>query len=344
MLNIDILNIEPNKVSRSLRGYSVFMFGGWKTGKTTTACKFEKPLLLAAEKGYSAIPGIKALPINSWSEYRQVLRQLKNDAAKEMYSNIIIDTADILYDYCVKYICSNYDADSVSDIPYGKGYGLIEKEFDEGLRQIVQMGYGLVIISHEADKTFTDESGKQFNKIVPTLDKRANNVVARMADIIMYTRSVTDESGNEKVMAFCRGTSRFEAGSRFKYMPEYFELSYKNLVNAIGEAIDKQEKEEGSEFFTEEIQNAYKDTTSELDYDALVAEFNNLITTIPGFNSEPDTPEGAKFKDYWAPVIKQITEKYLGKGNTITKSSRDQVEAISLVVSELKDTIKYKEM
>ena len=160
----------------------------------------------------------------------------------------------------------------------------------------------------------------------------------------MYTRSVTDESGNEKVMAFCRGTSRFEAGSRFKYMPEYFELSYKNLVNAIGEAIDKQEKEEGSEFFTEEIQNAYKDTTSELDYDALVAEFNNLITTIPGFNSEPDTPEGAKFKDYWAPVIKQITEKYLGKGNTITKSSRDQVEAISLVVSELKDTIKYKEM
>ena len=313
-------------------------------GKTTTACKFEKPLLLAAEKGYSAIPGIKALPINSWSEYRQVLRQLKNDAAKEMYSNIIIDTADILYDYCVKYICSNYDADSVSDIPYGKGYGLIEKEFDEGLRQIVQMGYGLVIISHEADKTFTDESGKQFNKIVPTLDKRANNVVARMADIIMYTRSVTDESGNEKVMAFCRGTSRFEAGSRFKYMPEYFELSYKNLVNAIGEAIDKQEKEEGSEFFTEEVQNAYKDTTSELDYDALVTEFNNLVASIPGCNSEIDTPEGAKFKDYWVPVIKQITEKYLGKGNTITKSSRDQVEAISLVVSELKDTIKYKEV
>jgi hypothetical protein len=31
MVNLDILNIEPNKVSRSLRGYSVFMFGGWKT-------------------------------------------------------------------------------------------------------------------------------------------------------------------------------------------------------------------------------------------------------------------------------------------------------------------------
>lgn len=337
---IDILNIEPNKVSRSLRGYSVFMYGGWKTGKTTTAAKFEKPLLIAAEKGYAAIPGIRPQPVNSWSEFRQILNQLKADAAKEMYYNIIIDTADILYDYCVKYICSNYDADSVSDIPYGKGYGLIEKEFDEGLRRIVQMGYGLVIISHETDKTFTDENGKQYNKIVPTLDKRANNVVARMADIIMYTRSVTDESGNEKVMAFCRGTSRFEAGSRFKYMPEYFELSYKNLVNAIGDAIDKQENEEGSDYFTDEVQNAYKDTTSQLDYDELVKEFNELVQSIPGFNEDNDTEDGKKFAEYWVPVIKQITEKYLGKGNTITKSSRDQVEAISLVVIDLKEKLK----
>ena len=57
---------------------------------------------------------------------------------------------------------------------------MIEKEFDECLRTIVQLGYGLVIISHEADKVFTNEDGQQYNKIVPTLDKRANNVIARM--------------------------------------------------------------------------------------------------------------------------------------------------------------------
>ena len=57
---------------------------------------------------------------------------------------------------------------------------MVEKEFDTALRSIVQMDYGLVIISHETDKTFTDEAGNQFNKIVPTLDKRANNICARM--------------------------------------------------------------------------------------------------------------------------------------------------------------------
>ena len=58
-----------------------------------------------------------------------------------------------------------------------KGYGLVANEFDTCLRSVVQMGYGIVLISHATDKTFTDEQGRQYNKIVPTLDKRANNIV-----------------------------------------------------------------------------------------------------------------------------------------------------------------------
>ena len=208
MAGINIFDVKPHQVSRDMRGYSVFFFGGWKTGKTTIATKFPKHFLLAFEKGYSAIPGAMAQPINSWSEFKQVLRQLKDEKAKEMFETIIVDTADIAYDYCTKYICDNNDADAVSDIPFGKGYGLIEKEFDTCLRQIVQMGYGLVIISHETDKTFTNENGTQYNKIVPTLDKRANNVVARMCDIVGYARSIPDENGNESVKLFLRGTSR----------------------------------------------------------------------------------------------------------------------------------------
>ena len=98
---IDILGLVPHQVSRDLRGYSVFFYGEPKSGKTTTAAKFPSSLLLAFEKGYSAIPGVMAQPINSWSEFRQVLRQLKSDAAKAAYATIIIDTADIAYDYVV---------------------------------------------------------------------------------------------------------------------------------------------------------------------------------------------------------------------------------------------------
>lgn len=310
-------------------------------GKTTTAVKFPKHFLLAFEKGYSAIPGAMAQPINSWSEFRQVLRQLKDDEAKARFETIILDTADIAYDYCSKYICANNNVDTIADIGYGKGYGLVEKEFDECLRQIVQMGYGLVVISHETDKTFTDEGGKQYNKIVPTLDKRANNVLARMCDIIGYTRSVTEENGNEKVVMFMRGTSRYEAGSRFKYTPDYIDLSYDNLVKAIGDALDKQMAEAGADLFTKERENVHLDTTSNLDFDELMKEFSTIIANIPGSSDiKVETEEGIKFRDYWQPRITQTIEKYLGKGKKVKDCTRDQVEALDLIVSELKDIVK----
>ena len=92
---IDLLALQPHKVSRDLRGYSVFFYGEPKTGKTTTAARFPESLLLAFEKGYNAIPGIIAQPINSWAEFKQTLRELKKPEVKEKFSTIIIDTADI---------------------------------------------------------------------------------------------------------------------------------------------------------------------------------------------------------------------------------------------------------
>lgn len=341
MGSINIFDVTPHQVSRDMRGYSVFLYGGWKTGKTTTACKFPKHFLLAFEKGYAAIPGAMAQPINSWSEFRQVVNQLKDEKAKKMFETIIVDTGDIAYDYCQKYICANYGVDTIADIGYGKGYGLVEKEFDECLRKIVQLGYGLVIISHETDKTFTDEQGNQYNKIVPTLDKRANNVLARMCDIIGYTRSVADQNGNESVKMFMRGTSRFEAGSRFKYTPDYIDLSYENLVKAIGDAIDKQMAEDGEEYFTDTRENVHLDTTSELDFDKLMTEFNTIIANIPGSSDTTgETEDGKKFIEYWVPRITEITNKYLGRNMKVSQCTREQVEALDLIVTDLRALIK----
>ena len=336
MADIDIFSIQPHQVSRDLRGYSIFFYGEPKSGKTTTAGKFEKNLLLAFEKGYNAIPGIMAQPINNWAEFRKVLRQLKDPKAKEKFYTITIDTCDIAYDYCTKYICDNalrsdggYGVDSISDIPFGKGYTLVSKEFDECLRSIVMMDYGLILISHATDKVFKDESGAEYNKIVPTLDKRANNVVARMADIIGYSRIVTDKDGNNLTKLFMRGTPRYEAGSRFKYTPDYIDFSYDNLVKAISEAIDKQAEEDGKQFFTDKKNNLYEDTTQDLNFDELMKNCNELIKNMIDNNSEE------KFGEYYQPRIVQITDRYLGRGQKMSQCSREQVEALSLIYDDL---------
>lgn len=339
-MEIDIFSITPHQVSRDLRGYSVFFYGEPKSGKTTIATKFPRHFLLAFEKGYNAIPGAMAQPINSWSDFRKVLRQLKEPKAKELFETIIIDTADIAYDYCEKYICANakrpdggVGVDTVGDIAYGKGYTLVANEFDATLRSIVQMGYGVVLISHAVDKAFKDEQGREFNQIVPTLGSKARNIVSRMCDIIGYSRAVEDEEGKLSTKLFMRGTPRYVAGSRFKYTPDYIDFNYTSLVNAISDAIDKQMEEDGKEYFTDSRSTIYNHPEAEdLNFDLLMAEFNDSINSIID-------KTGSDFEEVYQPKIIQITEKYLGKGNKVSQISRDQTEALSLIVDELKGLI-----
>ena len=304
-----------------------------KTGKTTTAAKFDKALLLAFETGYLAIGGIKPQPINRWSEFKQVLKQLKDERAHEVYSNIIIDTADIAYDLCEKYICNREGVEAINQIPYGQGWGMAAKEFDEALRSIPQMGFGLVLISHSQEKTFKNEqTGEEYSKIGPTLGNKPRLIVDRMSDIIGYACPVEDEDGETHTELYMRGTPRFIAGSRFKYTPDSIVFSYDNLVNAIGDAIDKEAAENDNKFITDEKTHEHE-VAPEYDFEELMSEFKNMVV-----KAQKAVGKEA-FREDWAPKVTAITEKYLGKGRKVNDCTADQVEQVFLIVEDLKEEI-----
>lgn len=328
---IDILSIKPHEVSRDLCGYTILLYGMPKTGKTTTAAKFPKALLLAFETGYLAIPGVMAQPINKWSEFKQVLKQLDSPEAHNNFKNIIVDTVDIAYDLCEKYVCNQNGVSSVGDLAYGKGYALAKKEFDEALRRIPQMGYGLIMISHSQDKTFKDENGDEYQQIVPTLANQPRLVVDRMSDIIGYAHPFQDEDGAVHTTLFMRGTPRFVAGSRFKYTPDSIDFSYNNLVNAIGDAIDKQAKEYNGQYVTDAPTTAHQ-VEPELNFDELMNKFNTMVMKLQEI-------VGPSFGNLWAPRIVAITDKYLGKGKKVSDMTRDQIEQLVLIVDDLEEAI-----
>lgn len=155
-----------------------------------------------------------------------------------------------------------------------------------------------------------------------------------LKDIIGYSRGVQNEDGTTSTKLFMRGTPRYVAGSRFKYTPDYIDFNYPSLVKAIGDAIDKQMEEDGTEYFTNERSNLYKDTRDELNFDDLMDSFNSIV------NNLIDNTEEEEFKSYWQPRIVQITDKYLGKGMKVNQCSRDQVEALDLIVTDLQELVK----
>lgn len=130
-----------------------------------------------------------------------------------------------------------------------------------------------------------------------------------------------------------RGTPRFVAGSRFKYTPDYIDFNYQALVDAIGDAIDKQAEEDGEQYFTEEASNLHI-TVKEFDFDELKLQFEDLITSIMS------ACEIEAFNNDWQPRITQIIETYLGKGMKVSQCTRDQVEALDLIVTDLKELVK----
>lgn len=241
---------------------------------------------------------------------------------QEKFQTIVLDTADIMYSYCEKFICNREGVDNISEIAYGKGFGMVSSEFDEAIRKILQLNYGVVLISHATDKTFKDENGNEYNQIVPTLNTRGRLICDRTCDIIGYARMVESENGKETRL-FLRGTPRYVAGSRFKYLPDSIPFDYKQLADAIADAIDKEAQENDGQFVTNQATQV-KSQDVEYDFDGLMDKFQELVDKL------------MESSDSTIPMkITQVVEKYLGRGKKVVNCTPSQSEQLDLIVHDL---------
>ena len=327
MATFDLLSLQPHKVSRDLTGYITYIYGEAKTGKTTLATQAGTALLFAFERGYNALPGVFPVDVTSWGDVRSLVRELKKKEVKEKFQTVIFDTVDIAGTLCEKYICAQNGVDKIGEIPYGQGWTLMKKEFEEILRTITQLGYALFLISHEKDKVFKRKDGTEYNQIVPSCPTTFNEIAKNVADIYGYAEKYGDENGVSKVRLVLRSKDNsVDCGCRFKFIEPIIEMSYKALVDAINTAIDKEAELTNGQFVTND--RNFVSVAKALDYDALLVEFNNLATSL----MEKDAAA-------YGPKITFIVDKYLGRGKKVSDSTPAQVELIDQIVSEIKDTL-----
>lgn len=321
---IDILSIEPTVISRDLKGKYLLLYGKPKTGKTTMASRFPKNLLVAFEKGYNAIDGIKAVDVNKWSEFRQVLRQLEKPEAQEMYDTITIDTTTIAYEMCEQFVCSQNGVQSIRDIPWGQGWTLVKKEFESCLRKITMLGYGLVLISHIETRKEKTADDSEIEILAPSMPKRCYEVVNQIVDIIGYIATEWDDEGNSHRWLYTRQTPTVMAGSRFPYLAPKIKLGYDELVKAINEAIDKQRDLDGATV----VDKLDKKQEEELNFDEIRDEAQKIWAKL--VNENPDNAER---------VLKKV-EMIFGRKLKLSEITEDQKEPFFLVLLEMRDMVK----
>ena len=319
---IDLLAIQPHKVSRDLSGYITYIYGPGGAGKTTFGASCKKPLLLAFELGYKALPGVMAQPVQSWGEVKQVLRDLKRPEVKEVYSTIVVDTVDIASQLCEKYMCNQLGIENIGDGGWAtNGWAKAKKEWEQTWRAFTMEGYAVVFISHSKDKVFKKKDGTEYNQITPSCSTAYEEIIKNMVDIMGY---IEIDNGQRKLILRSADDS-VDCKSRFKMIAPEIPFGYTELVDALNEAIDKEAALTNGEFVTNESFKAPEVTN--YDYDALMAEFKDIVGIVMGKNQTN------------AVKLTAIVDKYLGKGKKVAEATPEQSELIYLIISEIKSDL-----
>lgn len=316
---IDLMNLQKNKISRDLGSYMCFYYGNSKVGKSTLANKLygDDALFIATEKGYNAL-SVFAVDLTSWNETNSLLRQLKMPEIKERFKVIVIDTVDILYDLAVSYILKINGCTDLSDKPFGKLYGEVDKIFNEFLLSITRLGYGLALIGHAKTQSKLAKKGNnevESDYTIPSLARRGYQIVAAMVDNIFYITIDEDEDGNQKRVLKTRATNEYFAGSRFKYLPETILLDADILKEEMQKAVDKEENttEEKKDLFIKE---------TKIDFEEVKEKLTEIVTEIFVPNDKMQ-------------VVQKIVEKHLGIGNRVNDATEEQADALQLIYDEL---------
>lgn len=325
---LSIFEPAVSKVAHGLEGKTVFIYGGNNTGKTLQTVRAHKPFLFACESGLNAQNNVMHHKIIRWADFTRLVKEFTDsktiDKAKEMYSTIIIDEVYASSLMCQKFVCDVYGGGCISLGANGDSkvnlYQIYERIYWEQIQKLTNSGYTVIFIGHVQE----DKDGF----IRPKGDKRCINPILDNSDIVVYLHSngVDEEGKVIKSSAYFAETDEFFARSRYDHMVTHIsEFTIGNLEKAIGDAIAKQEEEDGIESVSfDEQQEFYRGVEKkELSFEELQGLLQEWGMKLANAN--------------YADELTECVESVLGVGKKVSSCTPKQLEAMSLVLDNIRD-------
>lgn len=242
---INLLDLQPNKVSVDLTQYSMVWMGDTGVGKTTTLMNFLKslypdkqPLFLEFEDRFQNIPRIMAVKIDTMSDLKSVIGQLRNPEFKKRFSCIVIDTLDKFEESCERYVLENRDAEILKDVgAFGEG----SLRFKSALRNIgiiQSLGYTVHFIAQSThSKDFDTKKESDSLK----LNKNTFSYCREAAYLVGYMYKEKDER-----------FITFKKTDKYPDLKDTFGLPDKINVNDLKKSWTKAVEDLGGDFTTKE--------------------------------------------------------------------------------------------
>ena len=226
-----MLPTEKREKIHDLSKEIILLYGEPKIGKSSLAAQFPDALFLSTEKGLNHLEVFEQ-PIKDWKSLLATITALCNE--KNNFKTIVIDTTDNLALYCQDHVLKENGADHESELGFGRGWKLVDKEFRKAVDKLSRLSNkGMIFISHSiAVPEVRKGTAEGKTKISHTLSPKMRKVIHGMADMIWYME--TDFDGNRVIRT--KGTRDYDAGDRSNLLPPTIQMGksanegYRNIL------------------------------------------------------------------------------------------------------------------
>ena len=186
----------------------LLLYGAPKVGKTTMLSKLDDCLVIDTEQGGNMLDGY----FETIDTKDELLQFYASATEGHDYKYFALDTIDRLVNWIEKDVCREYDIESINDLPFGKGFGLVRERVMNNIKKLRSLCDHLIIIGHRKTASPIDNS----TAIEPEsldLSGKLKNMVMAHADAIGYMFREED-----KLMVSFESGKALEAGSRCDHL------------------------------------------------------------------------------------------------------------------------------
>ncbi len=192
-----------------------------------------EPLFLATEPGLNALD-VYQVPILSWDDLLNACAEIAE--GKHPFKTVIIDTIDNAYKFCTDYILKKFKIEHESDLGYGKGYAIVNNEFQRVLTKLAFLPYGLFLVSHAKEIEVETRTGEVHAHRADPARQGPENRPGHGGHGAVLRPGTDDRRGRRESMRRVIRTKPslyYEAGDRTGRLPETIDLDFSKFLEAF---------------------------------------------------------------------------------------------------------------
>ena len=170
--------------------------------------KLDNCLIIDTEQGGNMLEGY----FHSVNSKEELLQFYADATEGHEYKYFALDTIDKIVTWTEKDVCREYDIESINDLPFGKGFGLVRERVMNNIRKLSSLCENLILIGHRKTASPIDNSTAIEPESLDISGKLKNMIMAQ-ADGIGYMFREED-----KLMVSFESGKALEAGSRCDHL------------------------------------------------------------------------------------------------------------------------------